>query len=122
MRDEGRGRVRPWLQAHAGIQRRPDRRVPGPKGCLSGVGQTWRWFALDQPSSGSGPRQSPLQIATNGANKWTVPSALPMQSKSPPQLTAWALSAQRAANTMYRARSLLQKIGRDLIRMTAAMS
>src|SRR6266481_1257460 len=60
---------------------------------------------------------SPLQIATNGANKWTVPSALPTQSKSPPQLTAWALSAQRAANTMYRARSLLQKIGRDLIWM-----
>src|SRR6266446_3572904 len=36
MRDEGRGGVRPWLQAHAGIQRRPDRRVPGPKGRLSG--------------------------------------------------------------------------------------
>jgi len=28
MRDEGRGRVRPWLQAHAGIQRRPHWRVP----------------------------------------------------------------------------------------------
>ena len=65
---------------------------------------------------------SPLQIVTSGANKWTVPSALPTQSKSPPQLTAWALSAQRAANMMYQARSLLQKIGRDLIRMTAAMS
>jgi hypothetical protein len=65
---------------------------------------------------------SPLQITTSGAKKWTVPSALPTQSKSPPQLTAWALSAQRAANTMYRARSLLQKIGRDSIRINVAMS
>src|SRR6267378_2316229 len=80
-----------------------------------------RYSAPASPS-GSGHAMSPLQIGTNGANKWTVPSALPTQSKSPPQLTAWALSAQRAANTMYRARSLLQKIGRDLIRMNAAMS
>src|SRR5258708_34007935 len=28
MRNEGRGRVRPWLQPHAGIQRRPHWRVP----------------------------------------------------------------------------------------------
>jgi hypothetical protein len=73
--------------------------------------------------SGPGPtRCRPSKFVTSGANKWTVPSALPTQSKSPPQLTAWALSAQRAANTMYRARSLLQKIGRDLIRMNAAVS
>ena len=81
---------------------------------------------VHRPQSSSptrGPHaMSPLQIVTSGANKWTVPSALPTQSKSPPQLTAWALSAQRAANMMYQARSLLQKIGRDLIRMTAAMS
>ena len=50
----------------------------------------------------------------------SCPSAVPIQSKSCPQLTARALFAQCAANTMSQARSLLRNSYRDLNRRNAA--